>query len=53
GTEFVPSTPAWTQIDAQGDIKTMLQTVATEQATVEQATETAAAAMDKAFSEAP
>ena len=53
GTEFVPSTPAWTQIDAQGDIKTMLQTVATQQATVEQATETAAAAMDKAFAEAP
>ncbi len=49
GTKFVPATPAWTKIDAQQVIQTAIQQVATGAATVEAATDTAAAEMNKAF----
>ncbi|MBG0832600.1 extracellular solute-binding protein [Planomonospora sp. ID67723] len=49
GTRFVPVDPAWVKIDNQKVIPTMLQKVATGQATVEQATDEAAAAVDAAF----
>ncbi|MEV8632022.1 extracellular solute-binding protein [Streptosporangium sp. NPDC051023] len=49
GTRFVPIDPAWGKIDNQKVIPTMLQKVATGQATVEQATDEAAAAVKAAF----
>jgi N,N'-diacetylchitobiose transport system substrate-binding protein len=49
GTRFVPATPAWTKIDAQAVIPTAVQQVATGGATVEAATDAAAAEMNKAF----
>ncbi|RCG28294.1 extracellular solute-binding protein [Sphaerisporangium album] len=49
GTRFVPVDPAWVKIDNQKVIPTMLQKVATKQATVEQATTEAAAAVKAAF----
>ncbi|MBB4704912.1 N,N'-diacetylchitobiose transport system substrate-binding protein [Sphaerisporangium siamense] len=49
GTRFVPIDPAWVKIDNQKVIPTMLQKVATKQATVEQATTEAAAAVKAAF----
>jgi N,N'-diacetylchitobiose transport system substrate-binding protein len=49
GTRFVPATPAWTKIDAQAVIPTAVQQVATGGASVEAATDTAAAEMNKAF----
>ncbi|MEU9885488.1 extracellular solute-binding protein [Sphaerisporangium sp. NPDC051011] len=49
GTRFVPLDPAWVKIDNQKVIPTMLQKVATKQATVEQATTEAAAAVKAAF----
>ncbi|GGK77739.1 ABC transporter substrate-binding protein [Planomonospora parontospora subsp. parontospora] len=49
GTRFVPVDPAWVKIDNQKVIPTMLQKIATGQATVEQATTEAAAAVNAAF----
>ncbi|MFD0886417.1 extracellular solute-binding protein [Streptosporangium algeriense] len=49
GTRFVPIDPAWVKIDNQKVIPTMLQKIATKQATVDQATDEAAAAVKTAF----
>ncbi|MFI6906476.1 extracellular solute-binding protein [Nonomuraea sp. NPDC050394] len=49
GTKFVPIDPAWVKIDNSKVIPTMLQKVATKQATVEEATTEAAAAVKAAF----
>lgn len=49
GTKFVPSTPAWTQIDAQAILPTAVQQVATGALDVTAATEAAAAEMNAAF----
>lgn len=49
GTRFVPSTPAWTQIDAQAILPTAVQQVATGQQDVAAATSAAATAMNQAF----
>ncbi|GAA4075541.1 extracellular solute-binding protein [Nonomuraea soli] len=49
GTRFVPIDPAWVKIDNQKVIPTLLQKVATGQATVEVATTEAAAAVKGAF----
>lgn len=49
GTRFVPIDPAWVKIDNQKVIPTMLQKIATKQATVDQATDEAAAAVKAAF----
>ncbi|MCG7285785.1 extracellular solute-binding protein [Cellulomonas sp. ACRRI] len=49
GTAFVPVTPAWSTVDAQGVLPTMVQTVATGAADVEMATADATAALDAAF----
>ncbi|MFC4855107.1 extracellular solute-binding protein [Actinophytocola glycyrrhizae] len=49
GTRFVPSTPAWTKIDAAGVLPTAVQQVATGQLDVAAATGAAAAEMNEAF----
>ncbi|GAA3552894.1 extracellular solute-binding protein [Nonomuraea rosea] len=49
GTRFVPIDPAWVKIDNGKVIPTMLQKVATKQATVDAATTEAAAAVKTAF----
>lgn len=49
GTKFVPSTPAWTKIDAAGVLPTAVQQVATGQMDVAAATSAAAAEMNEAF----
>jgi N,N'-diacetylchitobiose transport system substrate-binding protein len=49
GTKFVPVDPAWTQIDAQTVVPTMLQKIVTGKATVDAATSEAATAIDAAF----
>jgi N,N'-diacetylchitobiose transport system substrate-binding protein len=49
GTRFVPSTPAWTKIDASGVLPTAVQQVATGQLDVDAATTAAAAEMNEAF----
>lgn len=49
GTKFVPSTPAWTKIDAAGVLPTTVQQVATGQLDVDAATSAAAAEMNEAF----
>lgn len=49
GTRFVPVTPAWSTVDAQAVLPTMVQTVATGAADVEIATADATAALDAAF----
>ncbi|MEV6598437.1 extracellular solute-binding protein [Actinoplanes sp. NPDC051346] len=49
GTRFVPLDPGWGKIDAQQIVPTMLQKIVTGKATVQQATDEAAAAMDAAF----
>ncbi|WP_223167087.1 extracellular solute-binding protein [Nonomuraea sp. SYSU D8015] len=49
GTKFVPIDPAWVKIDNGKVIPTMLQKIATGQATVEEATTEAAAAVKAAF----
>ncbi|MGB3437871.1 MAG: extracellular solute-binding protein [Actinophytocola sp.] len=49
GTRFVPSTPAWTKIDAAGVLPTTVQQVATGQLDVAAATSAAAAEMNEAF----
>ncbi|MEU6711734.1 extracellular solute-binding protein [Nonomuraea sp. NPDC046802] len=49
GTRFVPIDPAWVKIDNGKVIPTMLQKIATGQATVEAATSEAAAAVKTAF----
>jgi N,N'-diacetylchitobiose transport system substrate-binding protein len=49
GTRFVPATPAWTRIDAQGVLPTAVQQVATGQQTVDAATTAAAGEMNTAF----
>jgi N,N'-diacetylchitobiose transport system substrate-binding protein len=49
GTRFVPTTPAWTKIDAQAVLPTAVQQVATGGQSVDAATDAAAAEMNKSF----
>lgn len=49
GTRFVPSTPAWTKIDAGAVLPTAVQQIATGQLDVDAATSAAAAQMNEAF----
>jgi N,N'-diacetylchitobiose transport system substrate-binding protein len=49
GTRFVPSTPAWTKIDAAGVLPTAVQQIATGQLDVDAATSAAAAQMNEDF----
>jgi N,N'-diacetylchitobiose transport system substrate-binding protein len=49
GTKFVPSSPAWSKIDAQGILPTAVQQVATAGQTVDAAMGEAADKMNKAF----
>jgi N,N'-diacetylchitobiose transport system substrate-binding protein len=49
GTRFVPSTPAWTKIDAAAVLPTAVQQIATGQLDVDAATSAAAAEMNEAF----
>ncbi|MEV4754191.1 extracellular solute-binding protein [Micromonospora sp. NPDC049559] len=49
GTRFVPLDPGWGKIDAQAVIPTMLEKIVTGKASVDQATDEAAAAMQTAF----
>ncbi|WP_454050599.1 extracellular solute-binding protein [Cellulomonas sp. Marseille-Q8402] len=49
GTSFVPVTPAWSTVDAQAVLPTMVQSVATGAADVDTATAEATAALDAAF----
>jgi N,N'-diacetylchitobiose transport system substrate-binding protein len=49
GTKFVPLNPGWGKIDAAAVLPTMIEKVATGQATVEQATDEAAAAIKSAL----
>jgi N,N'-diacetylchitobiose transport system substrate-binding protein len=49
GTRFVPSTPAWTKIDAAGVLPTAVQQIATGQLDVDAATSAAATQMNEAF----
>lgn len=49
GTRFVPSTPAWTKIDAAGVLPTAVQQIATGQLDLEAATSAAAAEMNESF----
>jgi N,N'-diacetylchitobiose transport system substrate-binding protein len=49
GTRFVPTTPAWTKIDAAAVLPTAVQQVATGRLDVEAATTAAAAEMNEAF----
>ena len=50
GTEFVPASPAWSEIDAQDVLPTMVQRIVKGTAVAE-ATESASKAMNKAFQE--
>jgi N,N'-diacetylchitobiose transport system substrate-binding protein len=49
GTKFVPSTPAWSKIDAQGILPTAVQQVATGGQPVDAALSAATEQMNKAF----
>jgi N,N'-diacetylchitobiose transport system substrate-binding protein len=49
GTKFVPSTPAWSKIDAQGVLPTAVQQVATGGQNVDTALSAATEQMNKAF----
>jgi len=49
GTKFVPLDPGWGKIDAAAVLPTMIEKVATGKATVEQATDEAATAIDAAL----
>ncbi|MFJ6019821.1 extracellular solute-binding protein [Nocardiopsis alba] len=49
GIRFVPVTGAWATVDAEGVLPTMVQRVAAGNATVDQAAEEAARALDDAF----
>lgn len=49
GTEFVPLDPGWGRIDASAVLPTMIEKIATGQATVEQATGEAAQQIDAAL----
>jgi N,N'-diacetylchitobiose transport system substrate-binding protein len=49
GTKFVPIDPAWVKIDNSKVIPTMLQKIATGQASVDEATAEAATAVKAAF----
>jgi N,N'-diacetylchitobiose transport system substrate-binding protein len=49
GTKFVPSTPAWSKIDAQGVLPTAVQQVATGGQSVDAALAAASEQMNKAF----
>lgn len=49
GTKFVPLSPAWATIDAQGIYSTMYQNIATGDADVDTASSDAADAMNEAF----
>lgn len=51
GTKFVPVTPAWNTIDAQGVLMGMVQSVITGSADVDTAAADATAAMNEAFAE--
>lgn len=50
GTEFVPASPAWSEIDAQQILPTMVQRIAKGKSVAE-ATDSATKAMNKAFQE--
>lgn len=52
GTKFVPVTPAWSDIDSQGVIPTMMQEIVSGKKSVDQATADAAEKMDAAFASA-
>ncbi|GAA2462572.1 extracellular solute-binding protein [Streptomyces macrosporus] len=52
GTEFVPTTPAWTEIDASQVLPTMFQEIVSGRKDVATATRDAAARMDEAFGRA-
>ena len=49
GTEFVPVTPAWSQVDADAVVPGMLQSIVTGAADVDAATATATEQMNSAF----
>jgi N,N'-diacetylchitobiose transport system substrate-binding protein len=49
GTKFVPATPAWSKIDAQGVLPTAVQQIATGGKDATASLSTAAAEMNKAF----
>ena len=49
GTRFVPADPAWTTIDSQKIVVTMLQKIITGKSTVDQATDEANTLMNNAF----
>ncbi|WP_199434566.1 extracellular solute-binding protein [Qaidamihabitans albus] len=49
GTRFVPATPAWSKIDAQGVLPTAVQRIATGEQPVAEALENAAQQMNDAF----
>jgi N,N'-diacetylchitobiose transport system substrate-binding protein len=49
GTKFVPLDPGWGKIDAQAVLPTMIEKIATGQATVEQSTDEAAKAISGAL----
>jgi N,N'-diacetylchitobiose transport system substrate-binding protein len=51
GTKFVPVDPAWSKVDSQAVVPTMLQKIVTGKASVDAATDEAAKAMDAAFGE--
>ncbi|NLU71135.1 extracellular solute-binding protein [Streptomyces sp. HNM0575] len=51
GTEFVPATPAWTEIDAGLVLPTMFQEIAGGKRGVDEAAQRAARKMDEAFAE--
>ncbi|WP_405723893.1 extracellular solute-binding protein [Streptomyces sp. NBC_01537] len=52
GTKFVPVTPAWSAIDSQAVVPTMMQEIVTGKKSVDQATADAAKKMDAAFASA-
>ncbi|MFD0773644.1 extracellular solute-binding protein [Streptomonospora algeriensis] len=49
GTRFVPVTPSWASIDAEGVLPTMVQRVASGDASVDKAADDAAASLDEAL----
>ncbi|MFJ9553775.1 extracellular solute-binding protein [Nocardiopsis sp. NPDC101807] len=49
GTRFVPVTPSWATVDAEGILPAMVQRVAAGDASVDQAADEAARALDDAF----
>ncbi|MEE2045052.1 ABC transporter substrate-binding protein, partial [Nocardiopsis tropica] len=49
GTRFVPVTPSWATVDAEGILPAMVQRLAAGDASVDQAADEAARALDDAF----